>query len=100
MEELSYASYATLNSNFFIGIPSYEVTELRSYAGASSGILLAISRKKRYGLILYLKTQQKMRPAKRFDIFTPRQHGLLCIAITIYNVDAMHVHVIVHCARR
>ena len=32
---------------------------------------------KSYGLILYLKTQQKMHPAKRFEIFTPRQHGLL-----------------------
>ena len=28
--------------------------------------------------ILYLKRQQKVHPAKRFEILKPRQHGLLC----------------------
>ena len=34
-------------------------------------------KKKNYGLIPYLKTQQKMYPAKQFKMFTSRQHGLV-----------------------
>ena len=36
--------------------------------------------------ILYLKRQQKVHPAKRFEILRPRQHGLLVMRSAI----AMH----------
>ena len=35
--------------------------------------------------ILYLKRQQKVHPAKRFEILRPRQHGLLSIFLSKNN---------------
>ena len=37
-------------------------------------------------LILYLKRQQKVHPAKRFEIFRSRQHGLVAFLVPEYMI--------------